>query len=626
MKKRILIDAKYPKEIRGVVVQNGVLEDFEYESCFQKQIKGNIYLAKISRIEPSLQAAFIDFGNEKNGFLPFNEIHPSYYSIPVDDRAKLGKVYESGISEIQVHECIDEDNDEVKVSSDITPSDEDEIDIDKYADPQLCEDNNHYNEKEHSESKNVAHERYKIHEVIKPGQIILVQAQKEPRGNKGASFTSFISLAGKYCVLMTNKFNHDGISRRVDNLDERNRLKSIVASIKGPDKESQFSLIIRTAGIGRSSYEIKRDYNYLANLWNKIRSETLKATAPAFIHMEEGILQRIIRDTFNNSISDVIVEGDDAYEMSKKIMHHLSPKEVKRIKLHKHKKPIFSYYNVEENILNLYKPHVDLPSGGYIIINPTEALTAIDVNSGKSNMERTIEQTALRTNMEAVKEIAKHIKIRDISGLIVIDFIDMMDINNRKIVERCFKDFTSKDSAKIQSHYISTLGLMEVSRQRVKSSFLDVNSKMCDHCQGKGVVRSDNANSLVLLRTIEAEISNSKSKHFNIVAHTDAINFINNNRKQDLLDLEDKFSIKLNLFCDPKAHADSFYIEKMTNLVAADNKLPDLQPLLLPNNFYVKEESNHEVKKKPIKRKIRKAKDNTANQNQPEQKQSQQNN
>ena len=615
MKKRILIDAKYPEEVRGVLVKDGVIEDFEYESSNQKQIKGNIYLAKVTRIEPSLQAAFVDYGDEKHGFLPFSEIHPSYYNIPINDRLKLGKEYEEGISEIQVKDFQNEDQDQFKTSPDITTTEEDEIDIDKYSNAKSDEEGTQDNDKEYSVNKDAMHHHYKIHEVIKSGQIILVQAQKEPRGNKGAAFTSYISLAGKYCVLIPNQSNHDGISKKIVQPEERNRLKSIVSSIKDPIEENKFSLIIRTAGMGRSSYELKRDYHYLASLWNKVRAETLKATAPAFIHMEEGILQRIIRDVFNHTISDVVVEGEAAYHMTQKIMAHLSPTEVKKIKLHKHKKPIFSFYDIEESILNLYKAHINLPSGGYIIINPTEALTAIDVNSGKSNTERTIEQTALRTNMEAVREIAKHIKIRDISGLIVIDFIDMSDISNRKIVERCFRDFTSKDSAKIQSQYISPLGLMEVSRQRIKSSFLETYSKMCSHCQGKGIVRSDNSNSLVMLRTIEYEISNSKIKQMNVFAHSDAVDFINNYRKQYILDLENKFSIKLNLFSDPKATSDSFSIEKIANIKLSTNRTHDLTPLLLPNDFHSEEELTPEIVKKPIKRKIRKVREHNIDQN-----------
>lgn len=571
MVKKIYIDANYPQEIRGVVVGiDNEIESFEYETANKKQIKGNIYLAKVTRIEPSLQAAFVDYGIDKHGFLPFSEIHPSYYQIPVDDRDGIDEQYGSGMSEIQPPEITNEDIAEQKRLQKIkAEGSKDSEELDPLKDDNDVHDmeiSSHINNDEVSEGSDTVpiYKNYKIQEVIKNGQVLLVQVQKDERGNKGAFLTSFISLAGKYCVLLANKAGQDGVSKKVLKQEERARLKSIVSSIREDRDQKSSSLIIRTAGTGRSLYEIKRDYNYLARLWNKIRESTLSATAPAFIHMEEGIIQKIIRDIFDNDVKEIIIEGDEAFLMAQKFMKNIMPTEVDKIKKYKNSKPIFTQYKIEEQISNLYKPQVNLPSGGYIIINPTEALTAIDVNSGKSIMERNVESTALKNNLEAAKEISRQLRIRNISGLIVIDFIDMYEAKNRKIVEKTFRDFIAKDKSKIQAYNISPLGLMEVSRQRLKSSFLESHSKMCSHCQGKGVVRAEESNSMVLLRTIEAEIISSKLSLFNVFVHKDVQNYICNYKRDDIIKIELKHNIKLNFFSDLNISGDIFYIESMS--------------------------------------------------------------
>jgi ribonuclease E len=611
MVKKIYIDANYPKEIRGVVVKNdNEIESFEYETSDKKQTKGNIYLAKVTRIEPSLQAAFVDYGLDKHGFLPFSEIHPSYYQIPVSDRDKICEEYGGVMSEIEPPEITNEDIEEQKKSQ-VQNNDgtsDDEIDISKYeTEISYFEETNEslisedVSENPELDLTPTIYKQYKIQEVIKNGQIILVQVQKEERGNKGAFLTSFISLAGKYCVLLANKSNQDGVSRKVTKQDERRRLKSILNSIRTERDRKSSSLIIRTAGIGRTIYEIKRDYNYLARLWNKIRESTLNSNAPSFIHMEEGIIQKIIRDIFDSDVKEIVIEGDEAFGMAQKFMKNIMPTEVNKVKKYKSSKPIFTHYKIEEQISNLYKPQVNLPSGGYIIINPTEALTAIDVNSGKSIMERNIESTALKNNLEAGREIARQLRIRNISGLIVIDFIDMYESKNRRIVERSFKDFVIKDKSKIHASNISPLGLMEVSRQRLKPSFLESHSKICTHCHGKGLIRADESNAMVILRTIESEIVASKSSLFNVFVHPDVQSYICNYKRHEIASIETKHSIKLNFFNDYSTTADSFYVEKMNNPEKEDPKeTKNFIPKVYLFDGYLKDDTVVEKKVKKL--------------------------
>lgn len=585
MSKKILIDSVFKNEGRAVLLdkQNNI-EEFVYDTAHKLQNKGNIYLAKIARIEPSLQAAFIDYGGDKNGFLPFSEIHPDYFNIPASDRAQLGDSYnvvqrynDDGSIELEPltpPNILDEDDnnssgfdiedginnekidEEAKIDNAIKlDADEDEVDA-------LEQGNN-----------NAPHFNYKIQEVLKRGQVILVQASKEERGNKGAAFTSYISLAGRCTVLMPNKSRQNGISRRISNIDERKRLRNIVSQLNNQNSHS--SVIIRTAGIGRSMAEIKRDYDYLVRLWNKIREVTLTATAPALVHSEEDLLLKVIRDLCNHKVSEVIVQGA-GYKKVMNIANSIMPDDINKVKEYNQKSPIFCKYNIETQISQLYTPRANLPSGGYVIINPTEALISIDVNSGKATSERSIEDTALKTNLEAAKEIARQLKLRDASGLIVIDFIDMNDVNHRRSVERYLRRCLSLDKARIQVGNISNFGLLEMSRQRMRPSFLEANSDICDHCNGKGIVRAAESNALVILRTVENEICRGSYSQVNIYAAVDTIMYIVNHKKQIIDEIEQKYQLKLGLVVDSKANADSFAVEKIkeSNNVANDSDAP----------------------------------------------------
>lgn len=562
MAKKIIIDATYPDNIRVALInEKNIIESIEYETENKQQIKGNIYLAKIVRIEPSLQAAFIEYGSTKNGFLPFSEIHPDYYNIPTEDK----KVTFSAITppKITSEDIAEQEGERVKITDEDPAADPDslqikeEIEID--AQEALGE-----------EASNKA-PQYKIQDVIKKGQVILVQAQKDERGNKGASFSSFISLAGKYCVLMPNMPKHNGISRRISNLEERRRLRDIITSLTAEDSASA-SIIVRTDGIGKTTYEIKKDYDYLARLWNRVREATIKATAPAFIHMEEGIIIKTIRDMFDNSVSEILLQGSKAYKSALEFVQNiLPPSDAAKLKEYKAKTPIFTKFGIESQLASLYQPISHLPSGGYIVINPTEALISIDVNSGKATGERNIEETAFKTNLEAAAEIARQLRLRDLSGLVVIDFIDMYDSKNRKAVERALRQSFSRDRARIQTGTLSPFGLLEMSRQRIKSSFLESNSKICHHCNGKGLVRADQSNAMLILRTIENEIFKNHVDIVNVFANIDAVLYLINNRRREISSIEERYKMKLNFFQDVSATADSFSIEKIRNAAVTED-------------------------------------------------------
>lgn len=570
MSKRIIIDANFPSETRVVLLNSkDNIEEIEYETINKQQNKGNIYLAKITRIEPSLQAAFIDYSSEKSGFLPFSEIHQDYYHIPVSDQ----KNSISRLKEISPPNISLEDLNEPKLSLAKNHLIEDEeIDLKKIEilidEKVQCdfdlEMNDHDIEVLPRENVNdQIQKNYKIQEVIKKGQILLVQLTKEERGNKGASFSTYISLAGKYCVLMPSKSYQNGVSRKIFNVEERKRLRGIIDQLISEQDKITSSVIIRTAGIGHTTLEIKKDYDYLVRLWNKIRETTLKAIAPCFIHEEEGIIQKTIRDMFDVNVKELIVQGSTAYNSAVKFMQDILPSELSRVKEYKNKTPIFSKFSIEEQLAILYQPIVSLNSGGSIVINPTEALISIDVNSGKATSERNIEETALKINLEAAKEIAKQIRLRDLSGLIVIDFIDMYESRNKRIVEKSFKEFLSRDRAKIQATNISSLGLLEMSRQRIKSSFLETNSTICFHCNGKGVIRADESNSMLILRTIENEIFHDNVDIINIFTNIFSMTYLLNNKRNEISFIENKYNIKVNFYQDQKATADSFSIEKI---------------------------------------------------------------
>ncbi|ABV84604.1 Rne/Rng family ribonuclease [Rickettsia massiliae] len=605
MNKKIIIDANFPSETRVVLLgQSNNIEDIEFQTTVRQQNKGNIYLAKVTRIEPSLQAVFIEYGMDKSGFLPFSEIHPNYYNLPTlernfpvnafpeialanitveDDKEKPAAIYDSLVDSEEIDLKTIEDLVESKFQSELNLEAADDIEIIQSGTP---------------ESNIPQYKQYKVQEVIRKNQILLAQVTKEERGNKCAAFTTYISLAGKYCVLMPNKGSQNGISRKISNGEERKRLKDILNKIVSGDKNA-YSVIVRTAGRGSSTLDLKKDYNYLARLWNKIRKSTLKFPAPCFIHEEDSIIRKTIRDMCDHNVKEVVIQGQEGYEDASKFMQDLLPSELAKLKEHKSKTPIFTKFQVEEQLVKLYQPVVTLPSGGYIVINPTEALISIDVNSGKSTSEQNIEETALKTNLEAAKEVAKQVKLRDLSGLIVVDFIDMSEAKNRKIIERSFKEFLSRDRARIQTGNISQFGLLEFSRQRLRSSFLETNSAICSHCNGKGVIRASDANAMLILRTIENEIFEERTDVINVFTNIVSVIYLLNNKRAEIKFIEEKYNIKLNFYSDPNATSDSYSIEKVKLLKKNNNNVNSVKPVIQNHSADYTEE---ELKKEQLRK------------------------
>ena len=476
MSQKIIIDGSGKSQTQVALLSEQGLEDFEFESISKQNLKGNIYLGKVSRIEASLQAAFVDIGSEKNGFLAFGEIHPNYFQIPVADREALiqaeAEIEEQHLNDEELNNS-NESNDAQDKNTLAETENEIEITNNDLEKKELSDNETNrkiFKRKNNSNLRRKLYRSYKIQEVIKTGQLILVQVVKEERGNKGAALTSYISLAGKYSVLMPNSTKTKGISRKISISDDRKKLKQIIDDLKIP---SEMGLIIRTAGLNKTKNEIKKDYTVLNKLWVQIVSETKKAIAPALIHEEGNLLRRVVRDIYTKEMKEVLVQGKEAYQETKKYMSQVLPGCSKFVKLYKNKVPIFTKHNVEKEIIKMFDPEVKLKSGGYIVINPTEALVAIDVNSGGATKERNIEKTALKTNLEAAIEIAKQIKIRDLSGLIVIDFIDMYEMRNNRQVEKKMKDLVKKDRARTQVSRISQFGLLEMSRQRLRQSFIE---------------------------------------------------------------------------------------------------------------------------------------------------------
>jgi ribonuclease E len=566
MSKKILIDASYPDNTQVAVMDNNRLVDLESSTNSKKMIKGNIYLAKVTRVEPSLQAAFIDYGGEKNGFIPFAEIHSDYYNVPSKYRDDSESDDENVSEEenIAVREELEGKYHELDGDDLDAVVDEAVTDNDPGIDPVVEEE-----DIENIKKKNV--EKYKIQEVLKRNQILLVQAAKEERGNKGAAFTTYISLAGRCCVIMPNSGSKGGVSKKIEDSEERKRLKVVVDEISSTNP---VGVIIRTVGQGRSKERIENDYNYLVKLWNFIREKTLISNAPAFIHSEENIFKRVIRDLYDNSVEGIWVEGKEAYQEIKEIVNSMSSEDELNIVQYTEKAPIFNKHKVDEQILNLYNPVAYTESGAYIVINPTEALIAIDVNSGRSTSEKNIERMALKTNLETAKEIVRQIRLRDLSGIIVIDFIDMMETRNKRLVEKTFKDLLYKDRAKVQVGHISSLGLLEVSRQRLKPNFLEANTVICTHCHGKGVVRSNNSNAITILKTVEGEISNNIVR-VNVFASPETVLFMLNEKRDAIKKVEEKHSIKIFFNQDYKMSADGFAIEVIEENVRQNYKNPN---------------------------------------------------
>jgi len=538
MKKRMLIDAEYLEETRVVVTNDNEIEDFDHETTTKKQNRGNLYLAKIARVEPSLQAAFVDYGNERHGFLAFSEIHPDYFQIPIADKEDILK---EGVSSLDDQE-------------------DSEIDLEL--------DNSNMSERKPSLKKLKFYHKYRIQEVIKKGQILLVQVTKEERGNKGAALTTFISLAGRYCVLMTNTIRKGGISRRITHSNDRKKLRSIIESLNIPNN---MAVIIRTAGSKRTKIEIKRDYNFLNKTWEKIKSNTLKSVAPALIHEENNIIKRGIRDLYTPEIEEILVQGDTAFKAAKNYMKTLMPSKTKILKEYSDKTPLLQKYNIDKKLEKIHNPIATLKSGGYIVINQTEALVAVDVNSGKATKERNIEETALQTNKEAAEELAIQLRLRDLSGLIVIDFIDMLLSKNNRIIENILKQRLHSDRAKIQVGNISSFGLLEMSRQRLRPSIYEADFITCHHCLGHGRIRSLESLTLKALHHIEEKATNynEKSLEINIPEET-AIHILNNKRKE-LSNIEEKRNIIINIIPDQALKNEEDPVEQIKNINKANN-------------------------------------------------------
>ncbi len=480
MSKRMLIDAVHAEETRVAVVDGTRVEDFDFESQSRKQLRGNIYLAKVTRVEPSLQAAFIEYGGNRHGFLAFNEIHPDYYQIPLADREAILREDAEDADEPPIRGGGGHHDDEAG----------DDDDDDDVMSDELARRNRRLMR------------RYKIQEVIKRRQIMLVQVVKEERGNKGAALTTYLSLAGRYGVLMPNTARGGGISRKITTVTDRKRLKSVVQSLDVPQG---MGLIVRTAGAKRTKAELKRDYEYLMRLWESIRERTLHSIAPALIYEEEDLVKRAIRDMFDKDLEGIWVEGEEGYREARDFMRMIMPSQAKKVIAYRDPTPLFVQAKIEDHLAQIYSPVVPLKSGGYLVINQTEALVAIDVNSGKSTRERNIEATALKTNLEAAEESARQLRLRDLAGLIVIDFIDMDEGKNNRAVEKVLKDSLKDDRARVQMGKISGFGLMEISRQRRRTGVLEGTTHVCEHCAGTGRIRSTESSALAALRAVELE-------------------------------------------------------------------------------------------------------------------------
>ena len=494
MTKKMLIDAAHPEETRVVVVDGNRVEEFDFESQNRKQLRGNIYLAKITRVEPSLQAAFVEYGGNRHGFLAFNEIHPDYYQIPVADREAL------------LREAAEEDDDHPPVrsrkASSAEEGDHDEDEGDTEADGGRHDDDDDVMDEEVERRRRRLLRRYKIQEVIKRRQIMLVQVVKEERGNKGAALTTYLSLAGRYGVLMPNTARGGGISRKIEAAADRKRLKTVV---QGLDVPQGMGLIIRTAGAKRTKLEIKRDYEYLMRAWEDIREKTMHSIAPALIYEEEGLVKRAIRDMYDKDLEGIWVEGEGGFREARDFMRMLMPSQSKKIQLYREPTPLFVRNKVEDHLSQIYSATVPLKSGGYLVINQTEALVSVDVNSGRATRERNIEATALKTNLEAAAEACRQLRLRDLAGLVVIDFIDMDEGKNNRAVEKMVKDCLKEDRARVQMGKISSFGLMEISRQRRRSGVLEATTHTCEHCQGTGRMRTVESAALSALRQLELE-------------------------------------------------------------------------------------------------------------------------
>ncbi len=614
MSKKMLIDATHAEETRVVVCDGNKVEEFDFESENKRQLSGNIYLAKVTRVEPSLQAAFVDYGGNRHGFLAFSEIHPDYYQIPVADREALlaeemamaeaeaaeeekprnrrrrrkpSAEQASGTGETVTAEADEADTDEADEQHDASSAipgmdvvdldDEDDVEEDLPSPPR--DDSKPYVAMDDAAEKDESIEavsdddtaedirrprkqrqrRYKIQEVVKVRQILLVQVVKEERGNKGAALTTYLSLAGRYCVLMPNTARGGGISRKITQAADRKKLKEIAAEIEVPKGAG---LIIRTAGAKRTKSEIKRDYEYLQRLWEQIRELTLKSIAPAKIYEEGNLIKRSIRDLYSREIDEVMVEGEGGFRTAKDFMKMIMPSHAKNVKFYNDPMPLFARFQVESYLAGMFNPVVQLKSGGYIVIGVTEALVAIDVNSGKATKEGSIEETALKTNLEAAEEVARQLRLRDLAGLIVIDFIDMEERKNNAAVEKRFKEKLKTDRARIQVGRISGFGLLEMSRQRLRPGMLEASTQPCSACHGTGLIRSNDSVGLTILRQLEEEGVRGRSKEVLVKAPVAIVNFLMNFKREHIAQIEARYGMAVRVEADPHLISPDFTIEK----------------------------------------------------------------
>jgi ribonuclease E len=562
MTMRMLIDARHQEETRVAVIKGNRIEEFDFESAEHKQLKGNIYLAKVTRVEPSLQAAFVDYGGNRHGFLAFSEIHPDYYQIPREDReALLREEAEHAEEEERLRAAeYDGDYDDDHVEMDEEPIEAETLTADAGDDNGDGEDEAAPAPPEEAESaseesavetlrrkRQNLRRRYKIQDVIRRRQVLLVQVVKEERGNKGAALTTYLSLAGRYCVLMPNTSHGGGISRKISNGADRKRLKQIMADLSLP---STMGCIVRTAGLSRTKVEIKRDFDYLARLWDEIRENTLKSEAPALIYQDSDLIKRAIRDIYNKDIDEVIVEGANGYRDARQFMKLLMPSHVKRVTDYADPVPLFQRYGAEDQLNAMYQPLVQLKSGGYVVINPTEALVSIDINSGRSTREHNIEQTAFSTNIEAAHEIARQLRLRDMAGLVVIDFIDMESNGHIRKVEKAMKDALKNDRARIQVGRISSFGLMEMSRQRLRTGVLEASTRPCVHCEGSGLMRTASSAGLSALRMLEDEAGRGRGSRIVLRAGREAAVYLLNKKRAEIGEVEARYGVFIEVLID----------------------------------------------------------------------------
>lgn len=546
MTKNMLIDAIHPEETRVVVTDNNQIQEFDFESQSRAPLRGNIYLAKITRVEPSLQAAFVDYGGNRHGFLAFNEIHPDYYQIPVGDREALLK--EHAAEDRSQAQSDDDGVDDSPETNGEESSDEEETGSGDVADI----GGDAHEEAAPAINTRALHRKYKIQEVIKRRQVILVQVLKEERGNKGAALTTYLSLAGRYCVLMPNTARGGGISRKINNGADRKKLKSIVSKL---DVADGMGLIVRTAGAQRTTAEIKRDFTYLSRLWEEVREKTVSSMAPSVVYEEGDLIRRCIRDLYSKEFDQVVIDGAESYKEAKNYMKLLMPSHARKVKQHSGDAPLFKEHGVEDKLAAMFNPTVVLPSGGYLVINPTEALVSIDVNSGKSTREQSVEKTALATNLEAAEEVARQARLRDLAGLLVIDFIDMDENRNNRAVERKMKEALKADRARLQVGRISSFGLMEMSRQRMRAGVLEGSSETCAHCNGSGMVRSVESRALHVLRQIDENCGKFSEGELMVHLPQDVAIYLLNNKRAQLHEIENRTGVSIAVEIDSELNA-----------------------------------------------------------------------